>query len=352
MATIDNVVKVEVVRQSNNVTVRDLETILILTKHSRFTVDEDYRIYESTTDMLEDGFLTSDAAYIAAQRIFAQDPRPSKVVVGVVKTVDLTTETYVEALVRQQGAYNKFLYVITDAATDAEKEAIADYVETQSRMFYVFSDSNADTYTVATTDIFSKLKAKGYDRSFGIYTKDGVGNAMIEAAWVGRFSAEPIGSAIWIYKELDGIIADGYTATEEAYLQSKNANYYTTVEDESVVFGENKVVGGEYIDVLLGATWIEVRMGERIWGLIKAQNKINYTNAGISMVEIKLREVLDEAVAMNILTADDPIRVVVPNANNIPSSTRNTRILSGITFEARLAGAIQKVDGIRGTVYA
>ena len=348
MATIDNVVKVEVVRQSNNVTVRDLETILFLTKHTRFTADEDYRIYESTTAMLEDGFLTTDAAYIAAQRVFAQDPRPSKVVVGVVKE----GETYVQALVRQQGTYNKFLYVITDAATDTEKEAIADYVETQSRMFYVFSDSNAATYTVATTDIFSKLKAKGYDRSFGIYTKDGVGNAMIEAAWVGRFSAEPIGSAIWIYKELDGIIADGYTATEESYLQSKNANYYTTVEDDSVVFGDGKVVGGEFADVLLGSVWLEVRMGERIWGLIKAQNKINYTNAGISMVEIKMREVLDEAVAMNILTADDPIRVVVPNANNIPSSTRNTRILSGITFEARLAGAIQKVDGIRGTVYA
>ena len=249
MATIDNVVKVEVVRQSNNVTVRDLETILALTKHTRFTEDEDYRIYESTTAMLEDGFLTTDTAYIAAQRIFAQDPRPSKVVVGVVKD----GETHVQALVRQQGAYNKFLYVITDADTDTEKEAIADYVETQSRMFYVFSDSNAATYTVATTDIFSKLKAKGYDRSFGIYTKDGVSNAMIEAAWVGRFSAEPIGSAIWIYKELDGIVADGYTATEESYLQSKNANYYTTVEDESVVFGENKVVGGEYIDYLLVA---------------------------------------------------------------------------------------------------
>ena len=40
MATIDNVVKVEVVRQSNNVTVRDLETILVLTKHSRFAADE------------------------------------------------------------------------------------------------------------------------------------------------------------------------------------------------------------------------------------------------------------------------------------------------------------------------
>ena len=44
---------------------------------------KDYRIYESTTDMLEDGFVTSDAAYVAAQRFSpAQDPRPSKVVVG------------------------------------------------------------------------------------------------------------------------------------------------------------------------------------------------------------------------------------------------------------------------------
>ena len=78
MATIDNVVKVEVVRQSNNVTVRDLETILALTKHTRFTEDEDYRIYESTTAMLEDGFLTTDAAYIATTRVVELKGRKPK----------------------------------------------------------------------------------------------------------------------------------------------------------------------------------------------------------------------------------------------------------------------------------
>lgn len=93
-------------------------------------------------------------------------------------------------------------------------------------------------------------------------------------------------------------------------------------------------------------------MGERIWGLIKSQNKINYTNQGISMIEIKIREVLMEAVAMNILTDEDEIKITVPNANNIPSSTRNTRVLSNVTFSARLAGAIIKVDRIEGTVYA
>ena len=102
---------------------------------------------------------------------------------------------------------------------------------------------------------------------------------------------------------------------------------------------------------MLGVTWIEVRIGERIWGLIKGQNKINYTNDGISMITTKMMEVLREAVGMQILTDDDPIRITAPNANDIPSVIRGTRILNGITFSARLAGAIIKVDRIQGVVY-
>ena len=345
MATIDSIVKIVIDRQTNNVTVRDLETILVLTEHTRFT--EDYRLYTSTTDMLADGFITTDAAYIAAQRIFTQDPRPAKVVIG----KKLVADDYVTSLTKQQAAYNKFLYVITDATADVDKIAIADYVETQSRMIYVYSDSNAATITSATTDIFSVLKAKAYDKSFGIYTKQST-VVMPEAAYVGRFSAEPVGSAIWLYKELDGLIPDTYSTTEETYLIQKNANMYTYVEDEPVVYGEGKVVGGEWIDVILGALYLEVRMGESVWQLVKSVNKISYTNAGISMVEVKVREVLDQAVALGILSAEDEIIVRVPNANNLSSAVRNTRVLSGITFEARLAGAIIKVDGIRGTVYA
>lgn len=42
MATIDSVVKITIRRQTNQVTVRDLDTILVLTTHTRFTGD--YRI--------------------------------------------------------------------------------------------------------------------------------------------------------------------------------------------------------------------------------------------------------------------------------------------------------------------
>ena len=246
MADINSIVKIQIKRQSNNVTVRDLETVLVLTTHDRFT--DAWRYYTSTTDMLEDGFTVDDAAYKMVAKIFSQDPRPSRVIVGK-KAVD---DTYVVALTKQQALNSRFLYVVTDAATDVEKEALADYVETQSRMFYVFSDNNAATITSATTDLFSKLKAKSYDRSFGIYYKD-VNNAFIEAAWVGRFSSETIGSAVWIYKELDGVVADSYSATEESYLLDKNANMYTYIEDDPTVYGEGKVVGGEWIDYRLVA---------------------------------------------------------------------------------------------------
>lgn len=344
MATINDVVKIEIKRQSNQVTTRDLETILVLTTHNRFT--DSQRVYTDTTDMLEDGFLVTDSAYKAVSLIFSQDPRPSKVVVGKKEAND----TYVEAIVKQQAGKLKFFYVITDASTDADKEAIADYVETQSRLFYVFADYNTLTPTSDATDIFSKLQAKSLFRSFGIYSKD-TANSMIEGAWVGRFSSEIIGSAVWIYKLLSGVVADTYSSTEETYLRQKNANYYTYLEDDPVVMGDGKVVGGEWLDVMLGITFIEVRMGERIWGLIKGQNKINYTNDGITMITTKMMEVLREAVDMNILTEDDPIRITAPNANDIPSVTRGTRVLNGITFSARLAGAIIKVDRIQGVVY-
>lgn len=103
---------------------------------------------------------------------------------------------------------------------------------------------------------------------------------------------------------------------------------------------------------MLGVAWLEIRMGERIWEVIKNANKIAFTNAGIAMIVIKVREVLGEAVEMGILTDEDPIVVRYPNATNVPSFTRAKRTLTGITFDARLAGAIIVVDKITGRVYA
>ena len=343
MASIQSIVSVSIERATNQATTQDLNTIAILTEHTRF--GEDYKIYSSLTEMTEDGFLVGDKAYKYAQIIFSQNPRAPQVVVGKKAALD----SYVQAIQDLESQFNQWLFLITGAESDADHTAIAAYIETTEK-FYVIHSADADAATV-TADLGSALKALGYERTFGIYSS----NAAIgvpAAGWLGRFAPQQLGSAPWIYKPITGITPDNFTTTQLTNLNNKNWNSYTTVEGTPVVFGDNKVFGGEYIDVMLGVQWIITRMRERVWGTLLNSRKVSFDTAGIAKIESDIRSVLAEATDLGILAADFAPVITVPNALSLTSAQRNTRILTGVTFEARLAGAIQKVDGIRGTVFA
>ena len=343
MASIQSIVSVSIERATNQATTQDLNTIAILTEHTRF--GEDYKIYSSLTEMTEDGFLVGDKAYKYAQIIFSQNPRAPQVVVGKKDALD----SYVVAIQDLEAAYGQWLFLITDAESDADHTAIAAYIETTEK-FYVIHSADADAPT-DTADLGSALKALGYERTFGIYSSNA--NIGVPAAgWLGRFAPQQLGSATWIYKPITGITPDNFTTTQLTNLNNKNWNSYTTVEGTPVVFGDNKVFGGEYIDVMLGVQWIITRMRERVWGTLLNSRKVSFDTAGIAKIESDIRSVLAEATDLGILAADFAPVITVPNALSLSSAQRNTRILTGVTFEARLAGAIQKVDGIRGTVFA
>ena len=343
MASIQSIVSVSIERATNQATTQDLNTIAILTEHTRF--GEDYKIYSSLTEMTEDGFLVGDKAYKYAQIIFSQNPRAPQVVVGKKDALD----SYVVAIQDLEAAYGQWLFLITDAESDADHTAIAAYIETTEK-FYVIHSADADAQTVLG-DLGSELKALGYERTFGIYSSNA--NIGVPAAgWLGRFAPQQLGSATWIYKPITGITPDNFTTTQLTNLNNKNWNSYTTVEGTPVVFGDNKVFGGEYIDVMLGVQWIITRMRERVWGTLLNSRKVSFDTAGIAKIESDIRSVLAEATDLGILAADFAPVITVPNALSLSSAQRNTRILTGVTFEARLAGAIQKVDGIRGTVFA
>jgi len=345
MTAIQNVVQVAIDRQTNFPTVRDLNTILVLSTHTRFA--EDYRIYESASAMLTDGFVVGDFAYKAVNAIFSQNPRPAKVVVG----KKLSGDTYTVAVNKAISAYNQFLFLITDATLDADKIAIAALIQTTEK-FYITTSSAAAILAGTAGNLFLQFKTLGYTRTFYMYSLLSANDAP-EAAWAGRFAPVQIGSTIWIYKTLVGIVPDNLSATQESNLRAANACWYTAVDgDRQVMFGENKVASGEYIDVMLGVQWIITRMRERVWGTMLNNAKINFDNAGIGKIQSDVMTVLAEAVALNIL-ADSPQPVVtVPNALSLTSAERNTRNLAGVKFKARLAGAIQTALNIEGVVYA
>lgn len=347
MLTIDQIVRVVIRRETSTKTVRDLQKIAILSEHTRFA--ETFRRYQSTTAMLADGFLTTDFAYIAANRIFSQDPQVKEIIVG--KAVDGGSGiNYVSEITKLQAEVADWFFLITDATDDTDKLAIANYIETQTAI-YVFSDHNAATITNATTDIFSVMKEQSLMRSIGIYVKDAAVVAA-EAALVGKFAVDVIGSNLWLHKTLTTLTPENFSSTEVGYLNGKNALYYTKVGADSVVEGMANVVGGEKIHVILGAIWLEVRIGEAFWNLLYTKNRILYTNGGIDQFKAVLVTILNQAVDNNILTDDTPFQITVPDANKLTSAERASGILSKITFRARLAGAIIFVDAVEGTVYA
>ena len=351
MLEIKDIVNVTINRETTSKTVADLQTIAVLSVHDNFSVDEVYRQYGSTTDMIEDGFLTTDYAYAAAQRIFSQNPQVRSIVVG--KITQVASEDpidYVTEINKLQAATNDWFFLITDAKDDSDKEAIADYIETQTAV-YVFSDSNTDTLLSNNeTDIFSVLKAKTLVKSFGMHTKD---DAVVapEAAWVGRFASATIGSNTWIHKALTTLTPEGFSRTEISVLKDKNAHFYTLVGQDPSIEGNANTVGGEKIHVILGAIWLEVRLAERTWNVLYTKERLNYTNSSIELFRAEIVSVLNEAVNFNILTNEDGFSIQVPDADKLTSQERASGHLRKITFRARLAGAILFVDAIEGTVY-
>jgi hypothetical protein len=342
MATIDNVVNVNITAETNFITTRDLNTIAILSEHTRFA--EVYRIYETASAMLTDGFVSGDFAYKAALKIFSQNPRAQKVVIGRKETAD----TYAIAIGKLVDAYNQFYHIHTDATTDAEILSAAEYVET-IRKLHFYHTNDTDVLAATTTDIAAQLEALNYNRSVAFYNTD-VANGVPTAALLGRFAPEPAGSVTWLYKTLVGVVADTFTATQEANLKAKNVNYYTTIEGVDVVFGNGVVASGEYIDVMIGIDWIHARIQERVFNTLLNNRKIGYTSDGVAKIETEVRAVLAEATDRGILANDTPYVIKVPNVLALTPAQRNTRQLPAITFRARLAGAIHMAE-IVGSVY-
>lgn len=76
---LDDLINVTITVESPAVTRAGFGTPAIFDYHTKFA--ELARSYDSLAGMVSDGFSASDAAYVAAQKIFGQNPRPSKLLV-------------------------------------------------------------------------------------------------------------------------------------------------------------------------------------------------------------------------------------------------------------------------------
>lgn len=227
---------------------------------------------------------------------------------------------------------------------------LAAYIEAVVKIFGSSSNAVGLYDPASVTDIGYLLKNSTYFRSFVMFSGDTAN--FPEAAFFGRVLPTTPGSETWAFKTLAGIAVDSLTQTQINALKAKNVNYYVTVGGRNITL-DGKVAGGEFIDVMRLIDLIQSRMMENIFGTLVRNDKLPFTNGGITAVENDTRGVLKAnqktgGIAPDDVDADGNLipgfTTTFPKVSEVPANDRANRILSGGKFSAKLAGAIHAVE--------
>lgn len=168
---INQVVDIQIRNITSNTYSRDLNTILVLSKHDVFTLPETYRVYQDSNSMLEDGFTTDSYAYNAVRLIFSQEITPVNVVVGRVST-SAANAAYLTAFNQLLLISQGWLWLISDLRDVDTQVELAGLVEVNDKMYCAATHSADALLQNSTTDLASKIKALSYSHTLVWYDKE------------------------------------------------------------------------------------------------------------------------------------------------------------------------------------
>lgn len=242
---------------------------------------------------------------------------------------------------------NDWYLLILTSHTDADILAAAAYIESKIKLFGA-SSSSAGLLSNGGGNIGAAIKALNYDRTFLVYheTPD---SSFPEAVWAGLTLPQTPGSLTWKFKSGAGLVpSDSLTDSQVANLILNRVNLYQTIAGIPM-FSEGVLASGEFIDIIHGTDDFTADCQARVFGLLVAEPKVPFTNAGIDSVKSQVNAALRRSVGNGVLSDDPAPSVTAPLVADIPKSEKATRFLNNVKFKATYAGAIHKVQ-IDGTI--
>lgn len=265
-----------------------------------------------------------------------------------------STETLVDAITACRQANDTWYALAAYTHAEADILAIASYINGVKKI-YGYSSGDPAILTSTITQVSAYLQAAARDRTFGLFDSEaGISNSPTSATtygemgWLGKMLPKDPGSATWMFKDVPGVGIDNLTTTQSGYARGYNMNVYEQFQGQNIV-REGKMADGTYIDIVHGADWLEARMTERLFYLLLNNDKIPYTDAGVSAIEAEVRAQLLEGVAAGYIT--DDFSITVPKVSDVSANDRANRVLPAVKFVATLQGAVHSVT-VQGRVQA
>lgn len=270
---------------------------------------------------------------------------------------DETTDPGIAADLQAVRDLNDDWYGVTgDWWGELTADALATVIETLQRI-QIWANQDTDVLDPAvTTDAFSNLNAKAFERSGGIWHSTPHKGFPAAAAMGSTFPLDP-GQTTWKFLTLTGVAADKFTGSEASALLAKFANNYVRVSGNDVL-QEGVMHQSEFIDTVRALDFVSQRLSEDVFGHLKAVSnsgkKVPFTDLGFSsiqsVIDARLQSSTKEGGGSGQIFATDPAPVVtVPLVADTDPVDRANRLAKDFNWTATLAGAVHNVQ-VRGVV--
>ena len=308
-------------------------------------------------ELLDYGFTTEDAAYVAATVAFSQNPAPSSIYICIRKETSaegaetVTYEDIKNTLARAKGEVSLYGIHITEFGDDADIQGAISWTEANEKIFaFEYSDITK-----------CPVKNFSYYRSFGLFSgkADGydadeqpIENEYAALAWMAKCFGYDPGTETWNMKELATIVPSALSTDEKKSLEQSSINSFRRYAGSNITFGGN-MLSGEWIDVIRFRDWLKAEMQTNVFNALKTNRKVPFTDGGIGLIEGQMEATLSKGQTVGCIApteydADDNeipgYTVTVPLASDLTEAERKSRKLTGCRYTARLAGAIHIVE--------
>lgn len=248
MSVLDNIVQVNITRQTTQIDIAAFDIPLLLVEMDDDDVGfgtDRVRTYSSLADVATDLGVTHKG-YLMTQKLLGGDIKPATFKIGKVNKEVGDVETYVEALQACIDVDDTWYAVMAQDHSDQTIESLSDTIQAMRKLYFTSTASADAPLQSVETDIGSKLKAKSNDRTVIMYSKT-ADTDYPECAWVGTQLVEIPGSNTWEYKRLAGVTVSKLTGTEINVLEGKGYNYYIEVKGANIT-RRGKTAQSEWVD--------------------------------------------------------------------------------------------------------
>ncbi len=350
MANIDRIVKVSIALRTAGVRQQTFSDLLLLGQHNGPNrVD----VITNADDLLDIsyGIGINDPLYKAALVGFSQIPGPSRLFVGR-RDAGQPVQTALAAC----AVANNDWYGFTEVShTEADLIPAAAWAEANTKLFLT-AINDLDVTNTSGTEPATALKTSNFFRTAWWFNADVTQFPEVAAA-CRAFTILP-GGETWANLRLQAVTAPPMTETAYLAVTAKGGNTFESFRNIAIT-QNGKTAGGEFIDVVRFRDALCESIRTRTFNRF-VDNRIPFTDTGISIIRQGIIEALDEGVrrggiAERAIDPDNSQRIIpsytvsVPSVINVSTSDKAARILRDMTFTARLAGAIHAVE-ITGTL--